>query len=151
MVKKRLDAKWSSIWMPNGPVFECHLNTAHLDHLYTWQKDTILFSYVLVGYFNGQSNKCSSQTHVLFSLQQHTTIINNKPFEMRTTKSLGINVSIFQMIDSDPHCMLNFCLSNIHMVRQLNTGTVFRCNPNTTPAQFLTTQLFGALENEKLY
>ena len=34
-------------WMPDGSVFECHLNAG--------QMDTILFSYVLVQYLNDQA------------------------------------------------------------------------------------------------
>ena len=37
-------------WMPNGPVFKCHLNTGQPKHLKTGQMDAILFSYVLVWY-----------------------------------------------------------------------------------------------------
>ena len=49
--------KWSKRgWMPNGPVFECYLNTGQPDHLNTGQMDTILYSYVLVQYLNGQSS-----------------------------------------------------------------------------------------------
>ena len=40
--------------MPNGLVFEWHLNTVQPNHL-TGQMDTSLFSYVLVWYLNGLS------------------------------------------------------------------------------------------------
>ena len=40
--------------MPNGPVFECHLNTGQPDHLNAEQMDAILFSYELVQYSNGR-------------------------------------------------------------------------------------------------
>ena len=39
--------------MPNGLVFECHLNTGQPNHLNTGQMDAILFSFVLVQYSNG--------------------------------------------------------------------------------------------------
>ena len=39
------------IWMPNGLVFECHLNTRQLNHLDTRQMDAILFCY-----WNGRSS-----------------------------------------------------------------------------------------------
>ena len=49
--------KWSKRgWMPNGLVFECHLNTGQPDHLNTKQMDSILFSYVMVRNSNGQSS-----------------------------------------------------------------------------------------------
>ena len=36
--------EWSKRgWMPNGPVFKCHLNTGQPDHLITGQMDAILF------------------------------------------------------------------------------------------------------------
>ena len=45
--------------MPNELVLECHLNTRQPSHLNTGQIDTILVSYVLVRYLNGQSStKC---------------------------------------------------------------------------------------------
>ena len=48
--------KWSKRdWMPNGLVFECHLNTGQPTHLNLVQMDDILFSYVLVWYSNGWS------------------------------------------------------------------------------------------------
>ena len=31
-------------WMPNGPVFKCHLNTGQRNHFDTRQMDAILFS-----------------------------------------------------------------------------------------------------------
>ena len=40
--------------MPIGQVFECHLNTRQPNHLNFEQMDTILFSYKLVRYLNGQ-------------------------------------------------------------------------------------------------
>ena len=41
--------KWSKRgWMPNGPVFKCHLNTGQPNHLNTGQMDTILFSVKLM-------------------------------------------------------------------------------------------------------
>ena len=42
--------------MPDGTVFDCHLNTGQPNHLKTRQMDPILFSYVLVQYSNGQSS-----------------------------------------------------------------------------------------------
>ena len=49
--------KWSKRgWMPNGLVFECHLNTGQPNHLNTAQMDAILFSYVLVWYSNDWSS-----------------------------------------------------------------------------------------------
>ena len=51
-----LEFKWSKRgWMPNGPVFECHLNSKQPDHLNTRKIDNILFSYVLIRYLNGWS------------------------------------------------------------------------------------------------
>ena len=44
------------VWMPNGLVFECHLNTGQPNHLNTGQMDNIIFSYVLVWYLNGRSS-----------------------------------------------------------------------------------------------
>ena len=44
-----LVSEWSKQgWMPNGVIFECHLNTG--------QMDAILFSYVMAWYSNGQSS-----------------------------------------------------------------------------------------------
>ena len=45
-------------WIPNGPVFECHLNTQQQQptHLNTRQMGDILFSFVLVQYLNGRSS-----------------------------------------------------------------------------------------------
>ena len=49
--------EWSKRgWMPNGPVFECHLNTGQPNHFKTGQMDAFLFSYVLVRYLNGRSS-----------------------------------------------------------------------------------------------
>ena len=43
-------------WMPNGPVFECNLNTIQPSHLNNGQMDTILFPYELVLYSYGWSS-----------------------------------------------------------------------------------------------
>ena len=44
--------------MSNSPVFKCHFKTKQPNLLNTGQMDPILFSYVLVRYFNGH---CSTQ------------------------------------------------------------------------------------------
>ena len=41
---------WKRGWVPNSPLFQCHLNISQVDHLNTRQMDAILFSYVLVQY-----------------------------------------------------------------------------------------------------
>ena len=70
--------------MPNGLVFECHLNTVKPNHLNNGQMDAILFSYVLVQYSNGQS---STQDIALY-----------QPFEIRTSKSSVFKWSVFRSL-----------------------------------------------------
>ena len=49
--------KWSKRGrIPNGLVFEWHLNTGQPNHLNTGQTDAILFSNVQVQYKNGRSS-----------------------------------------------------------------------------------------------
>ena len=76
--------KWSKRGrMPNGLVFECHLNTVKPNHLNNGQMDAILFSYVLVQYSNGQP---STQDIALY-----------QPFEIRTSKSQVFKWSVFRL------------------------------------------------------
>ena len=57
--------KWSKRGqMPNGLVFECHLNTGQPNHLNIRQMDAILFPYPLVWYSN-----CQSSTDPTFECQ----------------------------------------------------------------------------------
>ena len=53
----QISTVWSKrAWVPNGLVFECHLNYGQPNHLNSGQMDTILFFYVLVWYTNGWSS-----------------------------------------------------------------------------------------------
>ena len=66
--------EWSKRgWMPNGPVFKCHLNTGQPDNFNIKQMDAILFSYVLVRYI----------WH-----SPWTDHLNTKTFYIHTSKSL---------------------------------------------------------------
>ena len=80
--------KWSErSWMPNGQVFNYHLNTRQPDHLNTRQMDAILFSYVLVLYSNCWSS------HRTKHINDH---FYTKPFEQWTSKSWVFKWSVFR-------------------------------------------------------
>ena len=75
--------------MPNGLVFECHLNTGRPNHLNARQMDAILFSYVLVWFSNDRSSTKDS-------LRPKISILNHLKSELQ--KVCYTNVSGIQMV-----------------------------------------------------
>ena len=72
--------------MPNGLVFECHLNTGQPNHLNTGQMAAILF----LMYWSG-----ARMVRLVHMTAFH---LNTKSFEIRTSKSWYSNVSGIQMV-----------------------------------------------------
>ena len=106
-------------------VFKCHMKTGQPIHLNTWQMDAILFSYVLVWYWNGWSST--------------KDIDVNRPFEYWTIWNPNFKKVGIQMVGIQIPTVVHYSdLRNIFLSRLMATWRFGMWNRTRVQQQFWT-------------